>query len=54
VSGLIFRDGEHDGVRLGGTLPMQIFVWATGIMVVLFLVSWYLESNVIFYRDVRF
>src|SRR5271168_3140136 len=54
VSGLIFREGEHAGVRLGGTLPMQIFVWATGIMVVLFVVSWYLESYVIFYRDVRF
>jgi hypothetical protein len=39
---------------LGGTLPMQIFFWATGIMVGLFVVSWYLETYVIFYRDVRF
>jgi hypothetical protein len=54
VSGLIFREGEDDGVRLGGTLPMQIFVWATGIMVGLFAVSWYLETYVIFYKDVRF
>jgi hypothetical protein len=46
---------EHAGrVRLSGTLPMQIFVWATGIMVGLFVVSWYLENYVIFYRDVRF
>jgi hypothetical protein len=62
VSGLIFREGEDAGEQaghtgragLGGTLPMQIFVWATGIMLVLFVVSWYLETYVIFYRDVRF
>jgi hypothetical protein len=54
VSGLIFREGEQDRVRLAGTLPMQIFLWATGIMVVLFAVSWYLETYVIFYKDVRF
>ena len=66
VSGLIFLEGGRDGEQageqavptgragLGGTLPMQIFVWATGIMVVLFVVSWYLETYVIFYRDVRF
>ena len=62
VSGLIFREGEPeavaehspDRVGLGGTLPMQIFFWATGIMVGLFVVSWYLESYCIFYRDVRF
>jgi hypothetical protein len=33
---------------------MQIFLWATGIMVGLFAVSWYLETYVIFYKDVRF
>jgi hypothetical protein len=62
VSGLIFREGVQDAVAehsphrvgLGGTLPMQIFFWATGIMVGLFVVSWYLETYVIFYRDVRF
>jgi len=69
MSGLIFREGEdggrglpaggrreaaQGGVRLSGTLPVQIFFWATGIMVVLFLVSWYLETYCIFYRDVRF
>ena len=54
VSGMIFRESEHDRIGLGGTLPMQIFLWATGIMVVLFVVSWYLESYVIFYKDVRF
>ncbi len=69
VSGLIFREGEREGeatkaretavrdagrVGLGGTLPMQIFVWAMGIMVGLFVVSWYLETYVIFYRDVRY
>ncbi|HEX4651456.1 MAG TPA: hypothetical protein VH250_08120 [Granulicella sp.] len=54
VSGLIFREGEPEEIRLSGTLPVQIFVWATGIMVGLFVASWYLESYVIFYRDVRF
>jgi hypothetical protein len=54
VSGLIFQEGEREGVRLSGTLPMQIFVWSTGIMVGLFVASWYLETYVIFYRDVRF
>ena len=42
------------GRGLSGTLPVQIFFWATGIMTVLFLVSWYLEAYCIFYRDVRF
>jgi hypothetical protein len=46
--------GHAGRVRLGGTLPVQIFVWATGIMVGLFVVSWYLETYVIFYRDVRY
>jgi hypothetical protein len=41
-------------VPLSGTLPMQIFIWGTGIMVGLFVVSWYLENYCIFYRDVRF
>jgi hypothetical protein len=60
VAGLIFREGEtgREGetvpVGLAGTLPVQIFWWATGIMVALFVASWYLESYCIFYRDVRF
>ncbi|MGA8440754.1 MAG: hypothetical protein WB762_13825 [Candidatus Sulfotelmatobacter sp.] len=58
VSGLIFRkatQGAHSGnARLTATLPVQLFCWASGSMLVLFIVSWYLESHCIFYRDVRF
>ena len=40
--------------RLTSTLPVRVFLWATAGMVVLFSVSWYLETYCIFYRDVRF
>ena len=57
VSGLIFRDSapEHsaDDARLAATLPIQVFCWATGAMFILFIVSWYLETHCIFYRDIR-
>lgn len=58
VSGLIFRDSvpEHsadDNTRLTATLPIQVFCWATGAMFILFIVSWYLETHCIFYRDIR-
>jgi hypothetical protein len=58
ISGLIFRQTTpqpHSGsTRLTATLPVQVFCWASGIMLILFVVSWYLESHCIFYRDVRF
>jgi|SRR5579862_570358 len=58
VSGLIFSDARQDGVRaarrLTTTLPVQLFCWASVAMLVLFVVSWYLETHCIFYRDVRF
>jgi hypothetical protein len=58
ISGLIFvraTPEPHAGkVRLVTTLPVQLFVWASSIMLVLFIVSWYLESHCVFYRDVRF
>jgi hypothetical protein len=54
VAGLIFREGEAVRVGLAETLPVQLFWWAVGIMVALFVTSWYLESYCIFYRDVRF
>jgi hypothetical protein len=53
VAGQIFREGEAVRVGLAETLPVQIFWWAVGIMVALFLASWYLETYCIFYRDVR-
>jgi hypothetical protein len=58
VSGMIFREAaaeRQDGSpRLIGTLPMRIFCWASGLMVILFVVSWYLENYCVFYRDIRF
>jgi hypothetical protein len=54
ASGLIFRDSEQDAnVRLTATLPVQMFLWASCWMMVLFVVSWYLETHCIFYKDVR-
>jgi hypothetical protein len=56
VSGLIFRETEAPirNTRLTSTLPVQMFCWASGFMLILFLVSWYLESQRIFYRDIPF
>jgi hypothetical protein len=58
LSALIFRESPEGrdprNTRLTATLPVQVFCWATSVMLVLFLVSWYLESHCIFYRDVRF
>jgi hypothetical protein len=57
VSGLIFREALQEpsagSPRLTATLPVQLFCWASGIMFVVFLVSWYLEAHCIFYRDIR-
>jgi hypothetical protein len=58
ISGLIFckaTEEAHSGnARLTATLPVQLFCWAAGGMLILFIVSWYLESHCIFYQDVRF
>ncbi len=58
VGGLVFRDAAPEpdtgSARLTTTLPIQLFCWASSIMLVLFVVSWYLESHCIFYRDIRF
>ncbi|GGG79306.1 hypothetical protein [Edaphobacter dinghuensis] len=57
ISGLIFRESVEepsaDNKRLMTTLPVQVFYWATSIMLLLFVCCWYLESHCIFYRDVR-
>jgi hypothetical protein len=42
------------GLRITDTFPVQVFCWTTGIMAVLFVVSWYLETHCIFYRDIHF
>ena len=56
ISGMIFRDAAPRPRRsaLVTTLPVQVFCWAASIMMVLFVVSWYLETHCIFYRDIRF
>ncbi len=56
VSGLIFREGESGlpTPPLISTLPVQMFCWSSASMLVLFLVSWFLQSHCIFYRDIRF
>jgi hypothetical protein len=57
TSGLIFREATRessaDSARLTATLPVQMFCWASSIMLVLFVVSWYLENYCVFYRDIR-
>jgi hypothetical protein len=52
VSGLLFREGTPEPhASLSATLPLQLFYWATGIMLLLFIVSWYLETYCVFYRS---
>jgi hypothetical protein len=54
TSGMIFREPTRDGVEpVLRTLPVQLFCWATCVMVGLFVASWYLETFGIFYKDMR-
>jgi hypothetical protein len=49
LGGLLFRESEpHPHPSLANTLPMQIFYWATGIMLVLFFLARFLETHYIF------
>jgi hypothetical protein len=51
VSGLLFREAASEPhLSLSATLPLQLFYWATGIMLLLFIVSCYLETYCVFYR----
>lgn len=61
VSGLTFhglgrtaryKTGSR-ALHINETFPMLVFYWTTGIMAVIFLVSWYVESYGVFYRDVQ-
>jgi hypothetical protein len=53
-SGMLFRESTQDGIEpVIRTLPMQMFCWAAGAMVALYVASWYLETYCIFYRDLR-
>jgi hypothetical protein len=56
ISGFIFREGHETNsgnVRLMATLPVRMFCWASVGMIIFFVVAWYLETNSVFYRDVR-
>ncbi len=57
AGGLLFRDAKPEpraaNSRLAATLPVQVFFWVAGLILILFVVSWYLETYVIFYRDIR-
>jgi hypothetical protein len=48
VGGLIFREAEQPCPSLATTLPLLIFYWATGAMVVLFLLAFFLETHYTF------
>lgn len=52
VSGLLFReDSPLPHPSLFATLPLQLFYWATGIMLMLFVLAHYLETHCVFYRS---
>ncbi len=52
VSGLLFRDAESQPhPSLSATLPIRLFYWAISIMLLLFVISWYLETHCVFYRS---
>jgi hypothetical protein len=49
LGGLIFREAEPlPRPSLSATLPLQLFYWATGIMLLLFFLARFLESHYIF------
>jgi hypothetical protein len=49
LGGIIFREAEPDPhPSLASTLPLQMFYWATSIMIALFLLAWFLETHYIF------
>jgi hypothetical protein len=52
VSGLLFRESAPEPhPSLSSTLPLQLFYWSTGIMTLLYIAAWYLETHCIFYRS---
>ena len=54
LGGLIFREAEPDPhPSLATTLPLRIFYWTTGTMVVMFFLAWFLETHYIFTPSVH-
>jgi hypothetical protein len=53
-SGMIFRESAQSGTNsLFRTLPVQMFCWAVCLMLAWFLAAWYLETNYVFFKDLR-
>jgi hypothetical protein len=53
ASGMLFRDQTGEGSALLRTLPVQLFLWAVGVMAVMFVSAWFLETHFILYRNVH-
>jgi hypothetical protein len=60
LGGLLFRESsltvhnDRDKIGLMATLPVQLFCWTASLIILLFGVAWYLETYVIFYRNVYY
>ncbi|HZW81688.1 MAG TPA: hypothetical protein VFF50_14530 [Candidatus Deferrimicrobiaceae bacterium] len=58
VGGLAFSESTSKsaggGTCLTATLPVRVFLWSASAMLILFVISWYVESHCVLYRDVRF
>ena len=52
AGGMLFRE-ETQSTSLLRTLPMQMFLWAVGVIALLFVSARFLETHFIFFRDVR-
>ncbi|MCU1251130.1 MAG: hypothetical protein JWQ49_4159 [Edaphobacter sp.] len=54
LGAIIFREAEPDPhPSLASTLPLQVFSWATSIMLVLFFLAWFLETHYVFTPSVH-
>jgi len=54
IGGLIFREAEPlPQPSLASTLPLQLFIWATGIMLFVYPLALFLETHYIFSPIIR-
>jgi hypothetical protein len=54
LGAIIFRESEADPhPSLASTLPLQVFSWGTSIMLVLFFLAWFVETQYIFSPSVH-
>jgi hypothetical protein len=56
IGGLLFRESMRPNgqTALVSTLPVQVFCWTSTVMIILFGVSWYLETYYIPYARLRY